>query len=300
MSELSSQAIEITPRIAWAEHVHGNSKAAAILATVEAEKLDTQDFTNFEVARLWGEFSRIAAVAALSVVQRANPLQVTEILQFLTLALEVANTSYPLATTEGTAVRRGSYWEGVYGEQESTQLICLRDLVKLSMVLEVLYPGSEMSSFSSGMQGVAAKLIETNSERFALIYKIEYADYATAYRSYKEFLEFYSAQKVPVIQAVDVVSRFLGRTVDAHDVPVIKDVLIVLSRIWNENSSARINITEELTRNFSQKAKWWSIKTKLKMVRGKVKQNENLLRLVEELISTQYVGVGQGEAIKIK
>lgn len=138
---------------------------------------------------------------------------------------------YPVSAERSEASKRSNYWEGAVIENQSAQLICLRDMLSLLEFVAKVAPSEEIDNLNRQILALLLALSEEKSEEiFALISLIEKADYQKSVEAFKVYSEKYcSVENQSLDQIITVSTRFLERTVKENSP---KDGVLALENIF--------------------------------------------------------------------
>lgn len=278
----------------------GMSGEASILAQMILNLVEIDDFFNPETKIDHAQYSRIAAVTALAAFRKSKSWQ--EASEHLLCALNVVTGHYPMSDNEHEAKKRGKYWDGIYGENESAQLICLRDVWQLTQVLTMILPSEELVRWSAGLRVLLQEFSEKRSDdRFAMILAIENETYDKAKKHYTQFVEKMIQDKsFDANQMITVSARMMGR---ANDVSDVRQVISCLNHLrqWVKRSPKLMAFAmKEIGSNISAKGKKWFLQRKIQKWLTQANNDRNFLNAVDELLKVDYVGVGGEEVMQIQ
>ncbi len=277
----------------------GRSADTSGAAKVILDSLETDDFTNPDTKKDHSEYARIAAVTALAAFRKSKSWQ--EASDHLLCALSVVTDHYPMADSAVEAAKRSKYWQGAYGERESTQLICLRDVWQLTQVLTMILPSEELVQWSAGLRVLLQEFsVKRSDDRFAMILAIENETYDEAKKNYSQFVEKMTQDKsFDANQMITVSARMMGRANDTSDVRQVISCLNHL-RQWVKGSPKLMAFAmKEIGSNISAKGKKWFLQRKIQKWLSQANNDRNFLNAVDEFLKMDYVGVGGEEVMQI-
>lgn len=289
-----------SPQEIWNIHLQGDSTQAAKLAKAELDAIDTKNFTDFTQAVMHTEYSRSALVTANAAVKRSENWEQAQ--EGLRLSLETALQHFPLADQVEQAQLRGDYFEATLGS-ESAQMICLRDVLHLSKVIEQIFPSQEANQFVAGLQNLLNQISdEKRGERFSLIFLCEEAPYAQSKQAYAEFLSKFGpkSEKLDANQLITVSARMLGRSVTAKDFIQTLACLDVLLMSLKNHADLRVFLLKELAKNLSENYRDQHLLEKFQNWQADARKDLGLQEQVKQLLKNVFIGMGQQQVRKIE
>lgn len=277
----------------------GKSGEASEIAHKILQTIDTKNFTDKNEVKDHGEYARVAEVTGLAAARKS--LLWLRAKKHLLRTLDVTSRSYPLAATEEEARRKGNYWEGVY-ENQSAQLICLRDVLHLAQFLTKLVSTDELKSFLGGINELLFKLSEEKQgECFALIFLTEEAPYEQAKAAFAKFSEKFGLQKPETDpnQVITVTTRFLARAVSEKDFGQVEECQELLWRCFRANPSLGKFTIVELAKNLAKVYANQLVELRYEAWSKKAVGDEEIKQKINQLQQNNFVGLGRNEAKKI-
>ena len=236
------------------KHVQENASATAATEAAESlASLDTEQFSNLEVAEQHGEYARIAVMAALSAVKKAESWE--EAREYLLLALSTVQDHYPLATDAGEAEKRDEYWEPVYGENWA-QLSALMDVLELSKLLVTLYPEKEtFAYFRAVHQALFESIASAEKNREILVLMINHGTFEVAVDAFEEYSATYGpeSEQFSVDQWITLATLMSGRYLDRGMLSQSKNIVVSLGKVLITQKGYSLFGVREFFKNISEK-----------------------------------------------
>lgn len=294
MNQTEETGNHYTPEELWKVlHVAQNRSAqAAALAKSETLQLDTQDFSNEEVAQAHGEYARIWAVTALSAAKKSGKWP--EAREQLLLAIEAVLMCYPLAGTAEKAQVRGEYWNAVYGEQNA-QLAAARDVFELSKVLAGILSEHQVISWMSSLQQVLTELqTQAEGKRELLVSLIKHADYDTALQAFNEYHteHWIGSEDFSADQAITLYSIHLGRLLDAGAFKEARKVFAYYIQLLVTQKGFSLFGVKELISNISKERKASFLLWRYRTWYTEAWKDQEFLEQVSKLLGQTFLGTG--------
>lgn len=161
--------------------------AADIAAIYLDNHIETQNFTNMNVASGHGEFAHQAGNLSVSAARKAGDKKTAIV--YASQAATVMLGHYPLGKDKEEVQRRNQYWEPVFDGETNAQIRALRDYMKL---LDVVGDLADDQRPSIMVQAILHELHNNESslyqERGYLITLIERVGYKDALQAYRQFI----------------------------------------------------------------------------------------------------------------
>ena len=276
-------------------HIKKNDSAQAADQAAEAlHALDTENFTNTEVATAHGELSRITAVLALSAVKKAKNWE--EARQYLLLSLETVQTSYPVAKTYDQAKIRGEYWDPVYGDSWA-QLSALMDVLELAKVLVVLYPEAESFAYFRAVHEALFTIIaDTEKNREILVLMIKHGEFELAQEAYQEYQSLYGPESKAFSpdQWITLTTLMIGQFFGHSQVAEARKLSGELGKVLIHQKGMSFFGIREFFKNMSPSRGQRQLDSKLiGWYSEGVKTDPDVRKQVEALFDHVFVGVGE-------
>lgn len=284
----------------WSKHAKNDlSSVAADEAFKNLSDLEEIDPSSVESKKKHAELSRLALVLGKSAALKTAPKEASFYLQE---AIKVLLERYPISDDESEARKRGENWEGMVIENQSSQIICLRDMLSLLDFVSEVAPSEEINYLT---QQILILLLEVSEKRpsdiFALISLIEKASYNRAVESFKIYSEKYCKPELGygLDQIITVSTRFLERSIKEQDakggILALENILKVLLKDKSFVKRIALDTAKAVFPNLRDK-----IVTKAALgIRKEKEGKENLNELIQTLLKLSYVSVGDGEIRKL-
>lgn len=293
-------ANRLSPETIWHDmHEAGHSREASDAATAVLSEIKTKNFTDKSQAKDHGEYARIAFVTALAAARRQRKWE--EVQPLLSRLFAIATTNYPIAQTRSDAAKKGAYWEGVYG-QESSALICLRDLLHFCNFLFKALPVVELESYIGGIELIIESLVQNSEERFALISVIESGPYENAMAAFEKYRQTNALATHPGFdpkEVITVTSRMIGRATDSGDVSTAVSITSFAIGFVFKNMDIRWYAIHELFGNASRSMKNALLGFNIRGWRNNVMRDSQTYNSLQNLLVHTEVGLGQKKTARI-
>lgn len=295
----------ITPKYLW-EVLHakqGRSGEASALSVEILSDLDTQNFTNTDVAERHGEIAAIAMMTSFSAFKQARDWE--HGLPFLLRTAQAITDHYPIEDEPAAAIQRGNYWDPVYGA-ESAQRITARHIAKFYDMMSILTGNEQLFALANGLKvAMNEKTVSSNEHaRFELIGIIDKPTtfYKIVRAAYEEFMKDYGYDSPveSVDQIVTVTTKVLGRAFAEKDWKTVQWCLTNLKIALQKKPELWRFIVKELGKNFIPNKKEQLVDEKLRAWTVEAHSSEELLMLLTQLEGMVFLGLGHGEVIELQ
>lgn len=280
----------------WQKHAkEDNSSTAANEAMLDLSKLDTAEINPEEKNKKHAESSRSALVLSKSAALKTDSEKASK---HLRNAIQVLLKHYPVGAEEKEAIKKSKDWDGTLVENQSAQLICLRDMLSLLEFVSKVAPSEEISNLTNNVLVILLEMSEEkSSEIFALISLTERADYERAVEAFKLYTELYCfpERKVQLDQIITVSTRFLERTIEEKSP---KDALLALENIFRtfiEDQSWTKRIALDMVKAIFPSLKDKIINEAAIKIRNEINGKDELQEGISKLIKLTFVGLGDGK-----
>lgn len=280
----------------WQKHAkEDNSSDAADGAILNLSKLDAQKLDSEKSKKEHAEFSRLALVLSKSAALKTDSEKASG---HLRNAIKVLLEHYPVGAEEKEAIKKSKDWDGTLVENQSAQLVCLRDVLSLLEFVSKVAPSEEISDLTNKVLVILLEMSEEkSSEIFALISLTERADYKRAVEAFKLYIELYCfpERKVQLDQIITVSTRFLERTIEEKSP---KDALLALENIFRtfiEDQSWTKRIALDVVKAIFPSFKEKILNESATKIRDEVNGKAELHEEISKLVKLAFVGLGDGE-----
>lgn len=283
----------------WNKHVKEDNSALsaknalAKLATLEPSEFSLKDKKEF------ADTARQSLVLSKSAALKTPPEEASKYLQN---AIEVLLGYYPVSGNEKEAQIRSKNWEGAIIENQSAQLICLRDMLSLLDFVVQVAESEEMNNLTRQVLTLLLELSEEkSSEIFALISLIEKADYKRSTEAFKVYSEKYCSPdyNFGLDQVITVSTRFLERTIKEKDpknsVFALENLLKVFLRDKSYVKRMALDMAKAIFPDWRDKV----VSRAAIGIREETKGKEKLDELVQSLLNLSYVSISEDQVRKI-
>lgn len=285
----------------WDKHAKKDDSASAARdALAKLAALESSDLNSSKSKKEFVDTVRQALVLSKSAALKTPPEEASCHLQN---AIEVLLGHYPVSNDEAMARERGKDWDNTIFENQSAQLVCLRDMLSLLEFVAKVAPSEEINNLTKQILVLLLELSEENFlEVFALISLIEKADYQRAAEAFKVYSTDYCfSDKNPGLdQIITVSTRFLERAIQAKD--HINGILALenIFKVFSKDQGFAKRITIDMAQALFPSLKEKIVEGAADKIRGASASREKLQELISELFKLAFVGVGDGQVKELQ
>lgn len=280
----------------WQKHTKEDaSSVAAVEALEELNKFQVDSLQSDSDREKHAQLSRLALVLSKSAALKTDSLVASEHLQN---AIKVLLQHYPVAEDKTSALERSKIWENTIFENQSAQLICLRDMLSLLEFVAKVAPSEEISGLNKQVLALLLEISEEkSSEVFALIALIEKADYLRAAEAFKTYSKdhCFSEKNPGLDQIITVSTRFLERAIQAKDYSNGALALENIFKVFSKDQGFTKRIILDMTKALFPSMKETVIEKAAEGIRNEATGKEDLQELVSGLLKLAFIGIGKDE-----
>ncbi len=285
----------------WNKHVKKDDSSQAADEAIKALfELNPSHPNSLESRKKHAEYSRLALVLSKSAALKSE----SEVaFKHFKNAIQVLLDHYPVSARQKEAKERNEYWDGALVENQSAQLICLRDMLSLLEFVSKVAPSDEINNLSSQILVLLLDLSEQKStDVFALISLIEKAKFERAAEAFKLYCEKYCFPDTPfgLDQIITVSTRFLERAIKENSP---KNAILALEnvfRIFLKDASYSKRIALDMVKAIFPSLRDNILDDAAEKIREESTGKIELKELVNKLLEMSYVGIGDGKVKEIK